>query len=75
MDLGPRIAELRKKKGWTQAELAKMTKLSEGYIAAIEEGRVQPKIKTLAIIARCLEVSVDSLLKKKNAGGINGGCI
>ncbi|MCO5387773.1 MAG: helix-turn-helix domain-containing protein [Desulfosporosinus sp.] len=39
--VGKRIATLRKEKGWTQKELAKVAKLSTGYIAAIEEGYAQ----------------------------------
>lgn len=62
--IGVKIAELRKSKGWTQADLAKAAGLSWGYIAAIEEGRVKPKIKTLALIAKCLGVELELLLRK-----------
>jgi len=62
--VGKRIAEFRKDRGWTQKELAKVTKLSKGHIAAIEEGREIPKIKTIAIIAECLDVDLQSLLRK-----------
>lgn len=59
-----RISELRKDKGWTQEELARAVKLSRSYIAAIEEGRIRPKIKTLALIAKCLDVELELLLRE-----------
>lgn len=55
------IAKLRRKNRWTQAELAERTGFSVGYIAAIEEGRVFPSLKALAIIANCLGVSMEDL--------------
>jgi Predicted transcriptional regulator with C-terminal CBS domains len=61
--IAQRVAELRKAKGLTQVDLAKEAGLSWGYIAAIEEGRIRPKIKTLALIAKCLNVELQSLLK------------
>ena len=62
--VGRRIAELRKEKGWTQKELAKATRLSNGYIAAIEEG-VRPGIKAVAIIAEQLGVEVEELYREE----------
>lgn len=61
-DVGRNIANYRKLKGLTQAELAKVAKMSEGYLAAIEEGRRKPKIKTLARIAKCLDLELELLL-------------
>ena len=62
--IGKRIARLRKEKGWTQANLAKATGLSKGYIAAIEEEGKIPRIKTLARIAACLDVDLGELLRE-----------
>lgn len=59
--IGDRIAELRKEKKWTQRDLAKVTGLSRGYIASIEEGNHRPKIRTLAMIADALDVTVDEI--------------
>lgn len=61
MDVAGAIAKLRKEKGLTQAELAKATGLSRGYIAAIEQGRRFPHQKTLAIIAERLGVGIEEL--------------
>lgn len=64
MGIGKRIAAIRRRKGWTQRELARNTKFSVGYIAAIEEGVTRPKIRTLVILAEALEVNLEELLKK-----------
>lgn len=65
MTTGKSIARIRRQKRWTQAKLAMETGLSRGYIASIEEDRVQPKLKTLAIIADRLGVSVSELIKRR----------
>lgn len=62
--LGERIAELRKERGWTQKELAEATGMSESYISAIEEGKAHPRIRTLAILAKCLNVGLELLLRE-----------
>ncbi|HBV85734.1 MAG TPA: XRE family transcriptional regulator [Desulfosporosinus sp.] len=62
--VGDLIAELRKGKKWTQKDLADAVNLSKSYIAAIEEGRIRPKIKTLALIAKCLDVELELLLRE-----------
>ncbi|MHB1651372.1 MAG: helix-turn-helix domain-containing protein [Desulfitobacteriaceae bacterium] len=69
MSIGERIKRLRKRKGWTQARLAKVTGLSASYISAIEEGRDHPRIKAIAIIASCLEISLQTLLEEKDTEG------
>ena len=55
------IAQLRRKKGWTQAKLARKTGLSRGHIAAIEQGKKRPTLRTLAIIAAALGVEIENL--------------
>jgi len=61
MAIGLNIAKLRKQKSWTQKKLALDTGLSKGYIAAIEEEKVHPTVKTLVIIAHSLGVSLKAL--------------
>lgn len=62
--VGKRIAKLRKGKGWTQADLAKATRLSKGYIAAIEKGGC-PGMKTVAMLAQALGVEVRELYREE----------
>jgi len=61
--IGKRIAKFRKEKGLTQADLAKVTRLSRGYISSIEEGR-NPSIKAVVLIADALGVEARDLLEK-----------
>ncbi|EGW36443.1 helix-turn-helix transcriptional regulator [Desulfosporosinus sp. OT] len=62
MDLGANIANYRKLKRLTQSDLARVTGVSKGFISAIEEGRKVPRIKTLARIAECMGVNLETLL-------------
>jgi len=62
MVLGNNIANYRRLKSLTQVELAVAIGVSKGYIAAIEEGKKMPGIKTLAMIAECLDVELELLL-------------
>lgn len=66
MDVAGTIARLRREKGLTQEELAEVTGLSRGYIAAIEQGKRSPRQKTLAIIAERLGIEMEELLKEQN---------
>ena len=57
-----KIGEIRRKKGLTQAALASKSKLSANFISLIERGEKNPSLRTLAVIARSLNVSTGSLL-------------
>jgi len=67
LDIAIAIARLRREKGLTQAELAKVTGLSSGYIAAIEQGRRVPRQKTLAIIVEKLGADIDGLQRRQSS--------
>lgn len=60
---GKRVAEIRRKRGLTQeqlAELADMTTLSLSYI---EQGRRWPRLATIHKLADCLNVPISELFK------------
>ena len=61
-DIGNRIAEIRRKRGLNQDELAELSTLSRISIARYETGKFEPGAKALARIADALEVSTDVLL-------------
>ena len=60
---GKLIAELRKKQGLTQQQLADKLNLSNKTISKWESGAGSPDISNLSILAEILGISVDELLK------------
>ena len=59
---GRLIAELRKKQGFTQQQLADKLNLSNKTISKWESGSGSPDISNLPVLAEALEISVDELL-------------
>jgi transcriptional regulator with XRE-family HTH domain len=53
---------LRKKQGYTQAQLAEKLGVKRSLIGAYEEGRAEPKLSTLVNIARLFDISLDQLI-------------
>lgn len=64
MSIGRNIKKYRIDRGMSRLELAKSVAVSKGYIALIEQGQRQPSVKTLAMIAGCLKVSIEKLKKE-----------
>jgi transcriptional regulator with XRE-family HTH domain len=62
-ELGRRIRARRKKKRWTQSEMAAYLGLSRGHISDLERGRREIGLLTLQIIARGLDTTMAKLLK------------
>lgn len=60
---GKRVAELRRKRGFTQESLAEKAGVTPLSIGFIEQGRRWPRIITLHKIAKCLSVSIDEMFK------------
>ena len=57
-----RIKELRKEKGLTQKQLAKMLHKSETGFASWEQGLSEPNVNDIRELCKILEVSADYLL-------------
>lgn len=57
------IAQLRLRKGWSQAKLAKRADTSQPYIARLELNRVDPQLSTVRKIARALGVPAATLMQ------------
>ena len=57
-----RIKELRNEKGITQADLAKILKISDRAVGYYENGDREPDYTTLLKIAEYFDVSIDYLL-------------
>ena len=60
--LGKRIADLRRKRGLNQSELAKKLGLSTSAIGMYEQGRREPSITILVALAEELGITIDYLL-------------
>jgi len=59
---GMTLKRLRKKKGWTQPQLAERVGIHRVYLAHLEDGRRTPSLATLGKLARVLRVKVAELL-------------
>lgn len=60
--IGHRIAALRRDAGMSQAQLAKVLKVSPSAVGMYEQGRREPSVETLAAMAQLFSVSVDYLV-------------
>jgi len=67
LNLGRRIADLRRSKGISQLCLAEMADISKEHLSNLERGNKLPSAKTLAQIASALDVSLDTLIGIDNA--------
>lgn len=61
-DIGKRIAEIRRDRGFTQDQLAEMALLSRITLARYETGVIEPGVMALTRIADALNVTADELL-------------
>lgn len=64
-EVGLKIAYYRKKKGYTQTQLAEMVGISSNYLSLIERGnkRQSYSMETLFKIAEALDVNANDLLE------------
>lgn len=60
---GKRVAYVRKRKGFTQKQLAEQVGISVVAIAYIETGKRWPRLGTLHKIAKHLKVNLSDLFK------------
>ena len=61
--LGNRIRSLRKKRAWTQVELAEMLGVDRSYLSEIETGKKDPGLRVLKTIADGFQLTLSQLLK------------
>ncbi|MEK4452338.1 MULTISPECIES: helix-turn-helix transcriptional regulator [Paenibacillus] len=65
------LIEARKRKGWTQEELASGVGISRAYLANIERGEYDPSLKVAQSLSKKLGVSTDKLFFNDNARKAN----
>jgi transcriptional regulator with XRE-family HTH domain len=61
---GERLRSLRKRRGWTQVELADYLGLRRTYVSDLERGKRNVSLLTMEIIARGFGLSVSQLLSR-----------
>ena len=64
---GKRIAELRKKKGLTQIDLAAYLQISRQAYSSYETGKYEVDIKTLCILSDYFNVTADYLIGRQES--------
>jgi transcriptional regulator with XRE-family HTH domain len=62
--VGNRIRSLRKRKGWTQIEMAAYLGINRGHLSDIETGKRELGLLMLQVIARGLGTTMAKLLQK-----------
>lgn len=60
--LGERISLLRRRQGWSQAELAARIQVSPSAVGMYEQGRREPSLLVAVQLSRAFGVSADYLL-------------
>lgn len=60
--LGERIRKLRKRRGWTQAEMAEKVGIDRSFLADVERGKRNISLLNLKLIALGLQISLSRLL-------------
>lgn len=61
-----RLVQLRKEKGLTQVELAKILNTTQRRISYMELGKVEPDLSTLVLLSNYFKVSTDYLIGIKD---------
>lgn len=59
---GRRLQTLRKKRGWTQVEMAERLGIDRSYISDMERGKKNVCLPTLEVIALGLETTISRVL-------------
>lgn len=60
---GSRVRDLRKKRGWTQEQLAETAGRHWTYIGGIERGERNITLQVIADLARALDVDIKELFR------------
>lgn len=66
IDLGGNVRDYRGQRGLSQAQLAKAIGVSQPRIAEIERGEANPRLSTIAKLAKALDVPVSELLARRH---------
>jgi transcriptional regulator with XRE-family HTH domain len=67
LPLGERLKQLRRERGWSQADLAAKIGADAGQISRYENSHMTPSAEAVAKLAEVLDVSADYLLINSSA--------
>jgi transcriptional regulator with XRE-family HTH domain len=68
VSFGQKLRRLRKRRKWTQAEMADIPGLDRSYLAEIEEGKRNVCVFHIKVIADELKVSLSKLFRESEFG-------
>ncbi|MDE9448946.1 helix-turn-helix transcriptional regulator [Aliiroseovarius sp. Z3] len=72
LDLGARVRDLRKSRGWTLEQAARQAGLARSTLSKIENGQMSPTYEALKKLAVGLEISVPQLFTAPKAAQVSG---
>jgi transcriptional regulator with XRE-family HTH domain len=72
VDLGARVRDLRKDRGWTLERAAKQAGLARSTLSKIENGQMSPTFDALKKLATGLEISIPQLFTPPREGRATG---
>ncbi|MCI2393219.1 XRE family transcriptional regulator [Aliiroseovarius sediminis] len=72
LDLGARVRDLRKSRGWTLEQAAGQAGLARSTLSKIENGQMSPTYDALKKLAVGLEISVPQLFTAPKAAQVSG---
>ncbi len=72
LNLGARVRDLRKARGWTLEQAAQQAGLARSTLSKIENGQMSPTYEALKKLAVGLEISIPQLFTPPRSGQING---
>jgi transcriptional regulator with XRE-family HTH domain len=61
--LAMKLKQLRTRQGFNQTDLAKKVRVTQAYIAMLENGRENPTLNVLERLAKALKVTVADLVE------------
>ena len=73
IEVGARITEMRKQRGYTREKLSELADVSVQFLADIEKGRKSMTVATLKRIAAALLVPTDYIVNGTAENGDNDG--
>lgn len=62
MELPAKLMQLRKKKGWTQANAAQKISIQQSYLSKLESGRCQPSEEVISKLCSAYDIKPKELL-------------